>query len=80
MFTYLCVFSHLILTTTLWVGVHAKYFSHVWLCDPVSCQASLSMGFSRQEYWSAFLQGILCIVTIIKFFLINEKTEDSGVK
>ena len=31
MFTYLCVFSHLILTTTLWVGVHAKYFSHVWL-------------------------------------------------
>ena len=31
-------------------------FSCVWLfCDPmdcVACQASLSMGFSRQEYWS----------------------------
>ena len=22
------------------------------LCDPVACQALLSMGFSRQEYWS----------------------------
>ena len=22
------------------------------LCDPMSCQASLSMGFFRQEYWS----------------------------
>ena len=21
------------------------------LCDPVDCQAPLSMGFSRQEYW-----------------------------
>ena len=31
--------------------------SHVWLCDcsppwTVACQAPLSMGFSRQEYWS----------------------------
>ena len=22
------------------------------LCDPMDCQAPLSMGFSRQEYWS----------------------------
>ena len=22
------------------------------LCDPIDCQAPLSMGFSRQEYWS----------------------------
>ena len=22
------------------------------LCDPMVCQALLSMGFSRQEYWS----------------------------
>ena len=22
------------------------------LCDPMVCQAPLSMGFSRQEYWS----------------------------
>ena len=32
-----------------------SYFSHVWLCATlwtVACQAPLSMGFSRQEYWS----------------------------
>ena len=31
------------------------------LCNPVACQVPLSMGFSRQEYWSvlhALLQGI----------------------
>ena len=30
------------------------YFSCVRLCDPMdcSCQAPLSMGFFRQEYWS----------------------------
>ena len=22
------------------------------LCDPIACQAPVSMGFSRQEYWS----------------------------
>ena len=30
-------------------------FSHVWLCVTlwaITCQAPLSMGFSRQEYWS----------------------------
>ena len=35
--------------------MHAKLLSHVWLfVTPwtVACQASLSMGFSRQEYWS----------------------------
>ena len=35
--------------------MHAKSFSHVQLCATlwtVSRQASLSMGFSRQEYWS----------------------------
>ena len=33
-------------------------FSCVWLCETpwtVACQASLSMGFSRQEYWSGLL-------------------------
>ena len=33
-----------------------SYFSHVQLCATlwtVACQAPLSMGFSRQEYWSA---------------------------
>ena len=32
-----------------------SHFSHVQLCATlwtVSCQALLSMGFSRQEYWS----------------------------
>ena len=32
-----------------------SHFSRVWLCDPMDCsllQAPLSMGFSRQEYWS----------------------------
>ena len=34
--------------------VCAQSLSHVWLCTPgtVACQASLSMEFSRQEYWS----------------------------
>ena len=32
---------------------HAKLFqSCPTLCDPIACQASLSLGFSRQEYWS----------------------------
>ena len=31
--------------------------SYLTLCDPTdcSCQAPLSMGFSRQEYWSGLL-------------------------
>ena len=32
-----------------------SHFSHVWLCATlwmVTCQAPLSVGFSRQEYWS----------------------------
>ena len=24
------------------------------LCDPIACQAPLSVGFSRQEHWSGF--------------------------
>ena len=35
-------------------------FSRVWLCVTlwtIACQALLSMGFSRQEYWS----GLLCL-------------------
>ena len=39
-FTFMCMFSH---------------FSRVWLCATpwtVAQQAPLSMGFSRQEYWS----------------------------
>ena len=37
-----------------WVLSH---FSHVWLCVAlwtVACQAPLSVGFSRQEYWSGW--------------------------
>ena len=32
-----------------------SHFSRIWLCETLwtaACQASLSMGFSRQEYWS----------------------------
>ena len=42
----------------IWVGgcVHAKSFqSCPTLCDPmdyIACQAPLSVGFSRQEYWN----------------------------
>ena len=35
--------------------VHTQSLSHVWLFATlwtVACQVSLSMGFSRQEYWS----------------------------
>ena len=28
------------------------------LCGPVACQAALSIGFSRQEYWSALLYSL----------------------
>ena len=37
-----------------------SYFSHVQLCATLwteACQAPLSIGFSRQEYWS----GLLCL-------------------
>ena len=48
--------------THTWTCSHAcvlSHFSCVWLCATlltVACQAPLSMGFSRQEYWS----GLLC--------------------
>ena len=38
-----------------WSNLHAQSFSHVWLFTTQwtsAGQASLSMGFSRQEYWS----------------------------
>ena len=62
-----CVVCHVSLSTSLLVGttrwpsailyvcVGAKSLqSYPALCDPrtVTCQAPLSMGFSRQKYWS----------------------------
>ena len=44
-------------------------FSGVQLCATpwtVACQAPLSMGFSRQEYWS----GLLCLVYSNRFFYL----------
>ena len=42
--------------TTLWTSAcMLSCFSHVWRFATlwtVACQASLSMGFSKQEYWS----------------------------
>ena len=35
--------------------MHAQLLSYVRLCDPIDCvplQAPLSVGFSKQEYWS----------------------------
>ena len=50
---------------TFWVPLYENssfyilsHFSHVWLFATlwtVTCQASLSMGFSRQEYWIGLL-------------------------
>ena len=41
-----------------WRGVQARYFTSVMSSSTVQCtvahQAPLSMGFSRQEYWSGF--------------------------
>ena len=41
-----------------WFACKPSRFSHVWLCKPMdySLLAPLSMGLSRQEYWS----GLLC--------------------
>ena len=33
-------------------GVRLSHFSRVRLWDPMTCPAPLSMGFSRQEFWS----------------------------
>ena len=47
------------INVSLYVWSVLSHFSRVWLfATPwtVACQASLSMGFSRQEYWS----GLLC--------------------
>ena len=35
---------------------HVQLFATLWT---VACQAPLSMGFSRQEYWSEFLLFVL---------------------
>ena len=38
-------------------GAHAQSLSHVWIFEIpwiLACQALLSMGFPRQEYWSGF--------------------------
>ena len=45
-------------TDELWMCVHAQSLSHVRLfATPwtVARQAPLSMGFSRQEYWSGLI-------------------------
>ena len=39
--TDLCVYARVL-----------SHFSHVQLFDPIDCRLLLSMGFSRQEYWS----------------------------
>ena len=49
---YLVVFLHAPWTGFMWVHVcvcHLQLFATPWT---IACQAPLSMGFSRQEYWS----------------------------
>ena len=58
----LCPFKEVHLHTCsldLFAGCVLSHFSRVWLFATlwaVACQSPLSMGFSRQEYWS----GLLC--------------------
>ena len=47
-----CVLIH---SCLYWASVHVQSLSHVWLFTTpwnVTCQAPLSLDFSRQEYWS----------------------------
>ena len=54
------IYTHTYLHLRLCICVHARvcmlsHFSHVWLFATlwaVACQSPLSVGFSRQEYWS----------------------------
>ena len=51
------LFKTSLFTPELHLLLCVKSFSHVWLLVTpwtVACQAPLSMGFSRQEYWSEF--------------------------
>ena len=56
--------------------------SHVWLLlTPwtIACQAPLSMGFSRQEYWSELpfpLQGIFLTLEIESVILASPALQD----
>ena len=47
-----------LLVWTMMCACMLSHFSCVWLCMPlwtITCQVPLSMGFSRQEYWSELL-------------------------
>ena len=54
--TQFCKTPHVDPFGLLWwvVCVYAQSLSCVWLCDPFTHQAPLSMEYSRQEYWSGF--------------------------
>ena len=58
---HLCVYIYIYVCVCMCVCVHLlSHFSHVWLYMtiwPIVCQATLSMGFSRQEYWN----GLQCL-------------------
>ena len=38
-------------------GIHSVMFDSLWLFVTVAYQASLSIGFSKQEYWSGLNIG-----------------------
>ena len=54
---FLCLFCLFVLVTSRQCCAVLCCFSCVWLFETqwtVACQAALSMGFCRQEYWSGF--------------------------
>ena len=47
-----CVCECVCVCVCVCVCARARPLSQVWLCNGIACQAPLSIGFPRQEYWS----------------------------
>ena len=57
-----------------------RHFSHLWLFVMLwTHQAPLSMGFSRQEYWSGFIFIILAKNSIIYAYYVIFKSFESMI-
>ena len=59
-----------------WCVCMLSHFGHVWLCAPlwtIACQAPLSTGFPRQEYWG----GVPCLLPTLagRFFTTSASWE-----
>ena len=55
-YIYICTSIHIYMyISDVYINIRKWMLSHIWLfvtAWAVACQAPLSMGFSRQEYWS----------------------------